>query len=137
MTSMVRWLSRLLVRNLGDRLPSPGGNSEKNRTGLSEAAIKQLGFDWPHNSLLAEHSHVEAGLIDLVGTLDNLRASRVFHQKQINAAYRFKQQTGADYADFTDRFDDHVRQVRELGAAIAYVEGILTAVTQTSGDTKI
>ena len=43
----------------------------------------------------------------------------------MNAAYAFKRNTGADYADFTDRFDEYARMERELGQAVAHLEEIV------------
>jgi hypothetical protein len=45
----------------------------------------------------------------------------------LNEAFAFKMQTGADYSDFTDRFDDHARTDRELGQAISHLEEIVAA----------
>ena len=56
-----------------------------------------------------------------------MQASQAFYQGQINAAYSFKQNSGADYSDFTDRFDDYVRMRDDLGRAIAYMQEIMAA----------
>jgi len=91
---------------------------------LTAEAIRELGFDWPRYDLVAQYSVSERGGVDLARTLEAMRSSRVFYRKQINDAYRFKQQTGADYSDFTDRFDEYVRMERGLRQAIAYLEEI-------------
>ena len=54
-----------------------------------------------------------------------------FYQKQINEAYAFKRQSGADYSDFTDRFDDIVQMEFALGNAIAYLKEIIPYKQQT------
>jgi hypothetical protein len=51
---------------------------------------------------------------------------------KITAAYNFKTQTGADYADFTDKFDDYVRMERLLSEAISYLEDIMRAIKKSS-----
>jgi hypothetical protein len=56
-----------------------------------------------------------------------LQSSRAYYKKQLNQAFNFKMQTGADYSDFTDRFDDNARMERELGEAIAYLQRIAAA----------
>ena len=47
---------------------------------------------------------------------------------ELNEAFAFKMRSGADYSDFTDRFDDYARMDRELGQAISYLEEIIDAV---------
>jgi hypothetical protein len=98
---------------------------------LSVEEIRNLGFEWPKHSLIKQYLIVEGGRIDLPQTMDRMQSSRAFYQKQINEAYAFKRQTGADYADFTDRFDDIARIERELGKSIAYLEAILAAAGKT------
>jgi len=96
---------------------------------LSVNAIRDLGFEWPKYPLIEEYSTVEAGKVDLDGTLDRMRSSRAFYQKQLRDAYNFKMQTGADYADFTDRFDEYARMDRDLATAIAYLREIIDAAS--------
>ena len=86
-------------------------------------------YDWPKHALIEEYCSMEHGKVDLDRTLQSMQSSRSFYQGQINQAFNFKQQTGADYSDFTDRFDEYARMKRELSAAIAYVEEIIKAVT--------
>ena len=69
-------------------------------------AIRRKGFSWPNDATVESHSIVQAEGVDLQATLEKLISSRDFYQGQINEAFRFKSQTGADYSDFTDRFDD-------------------------------
>lgn len=94
---------------------------------LSTDAIRTLGFEWPKTQLIQEYAIIENEAVNFDKTLDNLRKSRGFYRKQINAAYNFKQQTGADYSDFSDKFDDYVRMERLLNSAIRYLEQILAA----------
>ena len=89
--------------------------------------IRRLGFEWPKYPLIQSYAAVEDGKADLAKTIEDLRSSRAFYEKQIADAYAFKTQTGADYADFTDRFDDYVRMARELGEAVSYLESIIEA----------
>jgi hypothetical protein len=95
---------------------------------LSARELRGLGLDWPKHALLEEYCVFEDGRVDLDRTLKSMQASRAFYIKQINQAFNFKQQTGADYADFTDRFDEYARMKRELGEAIAYLREIINAV---------
>ena len=95
---------------------------------LSVHELRSTDFDWPKHALIEEHCFMEHGKVDLDRTLERLQSSRSFYQGQINQAFNFKQQTGADYSDFTDRFDEYARMKRELGVAIAYLEEIIEAV---------
>jgi membrane protease YdiL (CAAX protease family) len=90
--------------------------------------IRQAGYEWPKHPLIDEYAVIEEGQVDLVATLEKLRASRAFYRGQLNEAFAFKQNTGADYSDFTDRFDEYARMKRELGQAIAYLEEIVEAL---------
>ncbi|MGD8462344.1 MAG: hypothetical protein PVI09_00625 [Anaerolineae bacterium] len=94
---------------------------------LSIEEIGVLGFEWPKHALIKQYLIMESGRIDLAQTVERMQSSQAFHRKQINEAYAFKSQTGADYADFTDRFDDIVRLERELGQSIAHLEEIMAA----------
>ena len=96
---------------------------------LSVDKLLHLGFDWPKHALIEEYCIVEDGKVDLDGTLEEMQSSRSFYSGQINQAFNFKQQTGADYSDFTDRFDGYARMKRELSVAIAYLEEIIEAVS--------
>ena len=96
---------------------------------LSARELRGLGFDWPKHALIEDHCFMEHGKVDLDRTLESMQSSRSFYRGQINQAFNFKQQTGADYSDFTDRFDEYSRMNRELSAAIAYLEEIIEAVT--------
>ena len=94
---------------------------------LSVRKLQGLGFEWPKHALIEEHCVVEDGKVDLQETLERMQSSRSFYAGQINQAFNFKQQTGADYPDFTDRFDEYARMKRELGVAIAYLEEVIEA----------
>lgn len=96
---------------------------------LSANEIRGLGFDWPKYALIEEHSVMEGGKVDLVSTIEGMQSSRAFYQGQLNAAFAFKTQTGADYSDFTDRFDEYARMHRDLGVVIAYLEEIVAAAS--------
>ena len=63
--------------------------------------------------------------MDLTKTIKRLESSQAYYRKQLNEAFAFKQQTGADYSDFTDRFDEYARTERELGQAVAYLQEIV------------
>lgn len=99
-------------------------------TKLSAHDILNLGFDWPKYPIIEEYWTIEGGRVDLNKTLEKMQASRAFYQSQINQAFNFKMQTGADYSDFTDRFDDYARMKRELGTAISHLEEIIAAAEQ-------
>jgi len=70
---------------------------------------------------------MDGGKVDLVKMIDRLQASRAFYRRQLGEAYAFKTQHGADYSDFTDRFDEYARMDRDLGVVISYLEGIIGA----------
>jgi hypothetical protein len=100
---------------------------------ISARELRGMGFDWPKHALIEEHCTMEHGKVDLDRTLESMQSSRSFYRGQINQAFNFKQQTGADYSDFTDRFDEYSRMSRELGVAIAYLEEIIEAVRDSDG----
>jgi hypothetical protein len=89
--------------------------------------IRKRGYEWPKYAIVEKYVVVEEGQVDLPTTIKNLRSSRSFYRRQLNEAYAFKRNTGADYADFTDRFGEYARMERELGQAIAYLEEIVEA----------
>lgn len=92
---------------------------------LSADDIRNPGFDWPKYALIEEYGVIEGHKVDLAKTLERMRSSRAYYKKQLSDAYAFKSKYGADYSDFTNRFDDYARMDRELGAAIAYLEQIV------------
>jgi hypothetical protein len=94
---------------------------------LSAYDIQNLGFDWPKVALIGKYCVTEDGKVDLIRTIERMQSSRAYYRKQLNEAFAFKMRTGADYSDFTDRFDDNARMDRELGRAIAYLEEIVEA----------
>ena len=97
---------------------------------LSVDDIQNLGFNWPKYALVQEYCVLEDGLVDLTRTIERMQSSRAYYKKQLNEAFAFKMQTGADYSDFTDRFDDNARMDRELGQAISYLEEIIKAAEE-------
>jgi hypothetical protein len=94
---------------------------------LSSEDIRNLGYDWPRYGLVQEYCVIEDGRVDLARTIERLQSSQAYYRRQLNEAFAFKMQTGADYSDFTDRFDDHARMHRELGQAISYLQKIIEA----------
>jgi hypothetical protein len=98
---------------------------------LSVRELQALGFDWPKHALIEEYCVLEDGKVDLDRTLESMQSSRSFYRGQINQAFNFKQQTGADYSDFTDRFDEYARTSRELDVAIAYLKEAIEAAKGT------
>ena len=95
---------------------------------LTAHSIRNLGFDWPKNALIKEYCVEEDGKVDLGRTIERMQSSRGYYKRQLDEAFAFKMQTGADYSEFTDRFDDNARMHRELGQAVAYLEEIVAAV---------
>jgi hypothetical protein len=95
---------------------------------LTVTDIKHLGFDWPRYPLIEEYCVTEDGKVDLAKTLEKMQSSRAYYKKQLNDAFAFKMQTGADYSDFSDRFDDYARMERQLGEAITYIEKIIGVI---------
>jgi hypothetical protein len=95
---------------------------------LSANEIRGLGFAWPKYALIEEYCVPEAGEVDLARTIERMQSSQAYYKRQLDEAFAFKTRHGADYSDFTDRFDDYARMHRELSTAIAYVEEIIEAV---------
>jgi hypothetical protein len=95
---------------------------------LPVSRIEGLGFEWPRHAIIKQYLTPADDKVDLSVTLERMRSSRAFYRKQINDAYAFKQQTGADYADFTEKFDDIVAMEHSLSQAIRYLEEIEAAV---------
>ncbi len=95
---------------------------------LTVDEIRKRAYEWPKYALVEEYAVIEGGQVDLSTTIENLRSSRSFYQQQLDEAYAFKRSTGADYADFTDRFDEYARMKRELSRAIAYLDEIVEAL---------
>ena len=94
---------------------------------LTVGDIRGLGFDWPKYALIEEYCVMEHDQVDLVKTIQKMRSARAYYKRQLDEAFAFKMKTGADYSDFTERFDDYARMHRELGVAISYLEEVLTA----------
>lgn len=97
---------------------------------LSAHDIQNLGFDWPKYALIEEYCVIEDGKVDLTRTIERMQSSRAYYKKQLDEAFAFKMQTGADYSDFTDRFNDNARMNRELGQAISYLQEIIEAAEE-------
>ena len=99
-------------------------------TKLSADDIRRLGFDWPKYALIGDYMVIEGGAVDLIKTIAKMETSRSFYRKQLNAAFAFRMQTGADYSDFTDRFDEYAGKERGLREAIGYLAKVLGATDQ-------
>ena len=97
---------------------------------LSVDELQELEFDWPKYALVARYCVLEDGKVDLAKTIESMQSSRAYYRKQLNEAFSFKMRTGADYSDFTDRFDDNARANRELGQAISYLQAIIEAAEE-------
>jgi hypothetical protein len=95
---------------------------------LSVNKVTRLGFEWPKYAVIEELCIVEDGRVDLSKTLENLRSRRTYYRNRLVQAFNFKMQTGADYSDFTDRYDDDARADRELAQAISYLEEMVKTV---------
>ena len=91
---------------------------------------RRLGFDWPKYALIGDYMVIEGRAVDLVTTIAKMETSRAFFRKQVNEAFAFKMQTGADYGDFTDRFDENARMERGSREAISHLARILGAKDQ-------
>jgi len=89
--------------------------------------IQTLGFDWPKYPLVEAYCVTTDGQVDLDATIAELASSRSYYRKQLNQAFNFEMQTGADYSDFTDRHDDYAGMERRLSEAIAYLQSIRQA----------
>ena len=92
---------------------------------LTLAEILSLRPDWPRYALVEKHAALEGGKVDLDRAIERMKSSRAYFKNELAEAFSFKTQHGADYSDFTDRFDDNARMVRELDLAIAYLEELV------------
>ena len=88
---------------------------------ISEDKIRALGFEWPKYKLVAQYLEISDGNINLAGMIAKMEQSRSFYRKQLNDAFKFKMHTGADYGEFTNRFDEYARTERLLAEAIRYL----------------
>jgi hypothetical protein len=95
---------------------------------LAVEEIRDRGFEWPKYALIGQYAVLDSGRVDLSATIQSLRSSQSFYRRQLNEAYAFKRSTGADYSDFTDRFDEYVQMERELSRAVAYLQEIVEAL---------
>ena len=91
---------------------------------LTLAEILSLRPDWPRYALVEEYAALEGGKVDLDRAIERMKSSRAYFKNELAEAFSFKTQHGADYSDFTDRFDDNARMVRELDLAISYLEDL-------------
>lgn len=98
-------------------------------TRSSAEEIRSLDYDWP-NVLFEESMVVEGAKVDLVRTIEGKEKSQAFFRRQLNEGFTFKMQTGADYGDFTDRFDEYARMERGLSETISRLARILGATDQ-------
>jgi hypothetical protein len=96
-------------------------------TKLTITTIQTLGFAWPKYPVIEQYCEPDEDQIDLDTLLERLHASRAYYQKQLDEAYAFKSKTGADYSDFTDRFDEYARKHQDFARAVRYLEEIIQA----------
>ena len=94
---------------------------------LSLCTIRKLGFEWPKHVLLEKYMVPTDNVVDMDAAIREMRSSQAYYRRQLNQAFNFKMSTGADYSDFTDRFDEYAREERDLAEAISYLERILRA----------
>jgi hypothetical protein len=92
---------------------------------LPLAEILRLRPDWPRYALVGKYVVLEGGKADLGRAIERMESSRTYFKNELAEAYSFKTQHGADYSDFTHRFDDNARMVRELDLAISYLEELV------------
>jgi len=98
---------------------------------LTASEIKDLGFDWPRYPLVREYAVIaEDGKKELTETLEALQGHQAYYQQQVNQAYAFKRQTGADYADFTNRFDEFAGKLHQYQQAGKFIRQIMQAAEQ-------
>ncbi|MCP4358276.1 MAG: hypothetical protein GY796_09705 [Chloroflexi bacterium] len=94
---------------------------------LTADKIRSLGFAWPKYETVVEYAVVKDGQIDIAATIEKVEASRAFYKGQLNQAFAFKSQHGADYSDFTNRHEEYSRKYHQLGQIVAYLNEILRA----------
>ena len=92
--------------------------------------ILDAGFVWPAS--VRERAVTIQGKVDLYATLARLEADRDWIERRVNDAISFKQQSGLDYEEFTDTFDDDTAKLYASRAAIAHVRDCIEALDPTS-----
>ncbi len=92
---------------------------------ISVDELRKLGIDWPMNSLIHEHAVLENGQINLKKTVDKLKSKKAYYDGQLRDAFNFKMKYGADYSDFTDRYDEYARMSRQLEESVSVEAHIL------------
>jgi hypothetical protein len=92
---------------------------------LTLAEILSLRPDWPRYALVEKHAVFEGGKVDLGKAIERMKSNRAYFKNEQAEALSFKTQHGADYSDFTDRFDDNAWVVRELDLAISYLKELV------------
>lgn len=96
---------------------------------LSAEELERLGYDWPKYVIIEDYCVKVGDKIDLSRTIEAMGSSKAYYQKRLQDAFNFKMQSGADYSDFTDRFDEYARKKHDLGTAISYLEKIIEAAS--------
>lgn len=104
---------------------------------LSEEQIRALGFEWPRLDILREEAVVtEDGRVDLSTTLATLQAGIQSLRPKVRAAQRFKDDTSADYSEFSDVYDASAAHLFDLESGARHVQRILEALGPGSADTS-
>lgn len=89
---------------------------------LTLAEILSLRPDGSGSAVVLKHAVLDGDTVDLRKTIERMESSRAYYRRELAEAFAFKTRHGADYNDFTDRFDDNARTVRELDLAISYLQ---------------
>ncbi len=102
---------------------------------LSEEQIRALGFEWPRLAILREEAVVtEGGRVDLSSTLTQLQAGIESLRPKVRAAQRFKDDTSADYSEFSDDYDALASRLFDLERGARHVRHILEALGPGGAD---
>ena len=82
--------------------------------------IKNLGIKIPENRIIQDLLSTKETQLYLDEVLINIERSRNFHKEQIEQALQFKQNSGMNFSDFTDQFEEHVSNFNECEDALKF-----------------
>jgi len=96
----------------------------------SAEEIREMGYEWPKFPAIQANLALRQEKVDLEALLEKMESSCAFYRRQTNEAFAFKSRYGADYSDFTDRYDEYALKYHQFRQAIAYVRGIIQAAQE-------
>ncbi|GIV96877.1 MAG: hypothetical protein KatS3mg057_1534 [Herpetosiphonaceae bacterium] len=86
--------------------------------GIDPDDLRRYGFQWPKYAIIEQRLNSAADPIHLSALKQSLYTDLIYYEQQLQEAYAFKHQIGADYSDFTDRYDEYAERYRQLQQAV-------------------